>query len=87
MRKKDQRPSHRIDLSGFMVPVAVLQADQKFREMKIGEVLEMLNCNHETVRIFLRLFPKTAYELLSDEKMLGSSSLYRILLRKTGEIG
>ena len=86
--KTKHRPNHKIkiDLIGFMAPVAVLHADQEFRRMKAGEVLELLNCNHETMRMFLRLFPKSSYELLSDEKMHRSSSLYRILLKKTRDI-
>lgn len=85
-RKKNMRPGHQIDLSGLMVPVSVLQANQKFREIKTGETLEMLNCNHETLKMFLQVIPETAYELLSDRKMRETSSLYRIRLKKTKEI-
>jgi len=75
-----------LDLNGFMAPVAALQAVQKFREMKTGECLEMVNCNHETMRMILRFFPKSAYQLLDEEKMPQQSFLYRVMMRKIDEI-
>ena len=75
-----------LDLNGFMAPVAALQAVQKFREMKTGKCLEMVNCNHETMRMILRFFPKSAYQLLDEEKMPQQSFLYRVMMRKIDEI-
>lgn len=78
--------NHIIDLSGFMAPVAALQAVQKFREMKAGECLEMINCTQETMRMILRFFPKSAYQLLGEEKMPVQSFLYRVTMRKIDDI-
>ena len=78
--------NYKLDLNGFMAPVAALQAVQKFREMKTGECLEMVNCNHETMRMILRFFPKSAYQLLDEEKMPQQSFLYRVMMRKIDEI-
>ncbi|MBC2717597.1 MAG: hypothetical protein HF978_20025 [Desulfobacteraceae bacterium] len=78
--------NHIIDLSGFMAPVAALQAVRKFREMKTGECLEMVNCNHETMRMILRFFPKSAYQLLDEEKMPVQFFLYRVMMRKIDDI-
>jgi len=78
--------NHIIDLSGFMAPVAALQAVQKFREMNTGECLEMVNCNHETMRMILRFFPKSSYQLLDEKKMTVQSFLYRVMMRKIAEI-
>ncbi len=73
-----------IDLNGFMASVAALQAVQKFREMKMGECLEMVNCNHETMRMIFRFFPRSAYQLRDEEKMSVQSCLYRIMMRENG---
>jgi len=80
------QPNHITNLSGFMAPVAALQAVRQFREMKMGECFEMVNCNHETMRMILRFFPKSSYQLLEEEKMTEQSYLYRIKIRKTGLI-
>jgi len=78
--------NHIIDFVGLIAPVAALQAVEKFREMRIGECLEIKNCNHETKKIILRFFPKSSYQLLHKEKMPEQSFLYRIVIQKTGEI-
>lgn len=85
MRLKNQL-NHIIDLGGLIAPVATLQAVQKFREMEIGEGLEMKNCNHETKTMVLRFFPKSSYQLLHEKKMRGKSFLSRVMIRKTGDI-
>jgi len=85
MRLKNQS-KHSVDLVGLIAPVAALQAVQQFREMKTGECLEMKNCNHETMKMILRFFPKAAYQLLHKERMHRKSSLYQVKIRKTGHI-
>jgi len=84
-KMKDQL-NYTIDLGGLIAPVAALQAVEKFREMKIGECLEIINCNHETMKMILRVFPKAAYQLLHKERMYRKSSLYQVKIRKTGHI-
>ncbi len=86
MSQMKNQSNYIIDLSGLMAPVGALQAVQKFREMKTGECLEMVNCNHETMRMILRFFPKPSYQLLQKQKMSEQSFLYRIVIQKIGEI-
>jgi len=80
------QPNHIIDLVGLIAPVAALQAVEKFREMKTGECLEMINCNHETKKMILQFFPKSSYQLLHEKKMHPNSFSYQIAIQKTGEI-
>jgi len=81
-RKKTMATDQRIDLYGVMVPVSVLQANRKFSDMNVGEILEIRNCDRETLAMFLKLLPKNAYVLLSDRKTREPSSLNRIRIKK-----
>ena len=78
--------NHIINLNGLLAPVAVLQIVRMFREIKIDERIEMVNCNHEIGKMVLRVLPKPAYHLLDKENMYEKSDLYRVLIQKTGEI-
>ena len=81
-RKKNMPADQRIDLYGVMVPVSVLQANRKFSDMNVGEILEIRNCDPETLAIFFKVIPKNAYVLLSDRKTREPSSLNRIRIKK-----
>ncbi|MDY6833050.1 MAG: hypothetical protein SWC96_14630 [Thermodesulfobacteriota bacterium] len=81
-RKKSMTADQQIDLYGVMVPVSVLQANRKFSDMNVGEVLEIRNCDRETLALFLKVIPKNACVLLSDRKTREPSSLNRIWIKK-----
>jgi TusA-related sulfurtransferase len=81
-----EQPYHTINLLGLIAPVAVLEVDHKFRKMRIGETMEMLNCNHETMTMVIRFLPKASFQLLHTKRMRRKLFLYRVMVRKIGDI-
>ena len=70
---------HIFDLRGMIIPVSLLKITQALREIKSGEVVEIVGSDPETRRDLFKILRAFSYELLNvdDEK-----TVYRVRLRK-----
>ncbi len=72
-------PDHILDLRGAVIPLTLLKISQEFREIKVGETMEILLNDPDTRRDLFKILPAFSYKLmdLNDE-----GSFYRIRLIK-----
>ena len=70
---------HILDLRGTIIPVSLLKITQALREIKSGEVVEIVGSDPETRRDLFKILRAFSYQLLNvhDEK-----TVYRVRLRK-----
>lgn len=68
-----------LDLKGMIAPLTFLKITHAFREIKTGEIIEIIGTDPETRRNFSKVLGETSYELLNVESKKG---LYLIRLRK-----
>ena len=74
-----QTPNRRLDLLGFFCPVPVHQTRKILKEMKEGELLEVLGDDPETLHDMPALCERISAELIS---IVEESGEYRFLIKK-----
>ena len=70
---------HTLDLRGMIIPVTFLKVTQALREIKSGEIVEIVGSDPQTRRDLFKILRTFSYQLLNvdDEK-----TVYRVHLRK-----
>lgn len=71
---------HRLDIQGVMVPISLLKITQAFREIKTGEILEILSDDPDTREDLFRVLKIFHYQLINIQE---KNSSYCIQLKKT----
>ena len=74
-----ETPNRRLDLLGFFCPVPVHQTRKILKEMKEGELLEVLGDDPETLHDMPALCERISVELIS---IVEESGEYRFLIKK-----
>jgi len=76
--------NYRLDFRGSITPITLLKVTQKVMEMAPDEIIEIQGSDPDTKQDLFRVLPESSYELISMDmtEIMGSESLYRILLRK-----
>jgi len=59
---------HTLDLRGMILPFVLLKVSNAFKEMRIGESLEILLGDPDSVRDLLKILPPLSYELTAIKK-------------------
>ena len=72
-------PNRRLDLLGFFCPVPVHETRKMLKEMKEGELLEVVGDDTETLHDMPALCDRISAELIS---IVEESGEYRFLIRK-----
>lgn len=72
-----------LDARGLFCPEPVMMLHNHIRDMKIGEVVEILATDPSTTRDFIKFCAFLNQELLLNEKQQG---VYRFLIRKTNGV-
>ena len=74
-------PDHIVDLRNAIIPLTLLKISQKFREIELGEIMEIWVDDPDIKRDVFKILPPFSHELitLNDE-----GSFYRIRLVKRG---
>ena len=78
----NQKADHRIDLRGFIFPIALLKASQAFREMLPEQILEIVCHDLDTKNDLLKIIPSYACELILAEET-DDGSAFRFQMKKT----
>ena len=74
-----QTPNRRLDLLGFFCPVPVHETRKMLKEMKEGELLEVVGDDPETLQDMPALCDRIPAELIS---IIEESGEYKFLIRK-----
>ena len=74
-----ETPNRRLDLLGFFCPVPVHETRKILKEMKEGELLEVIGDDPETLHDMPALCERISAELIS---IVEESGEYRFLIRK-----
>ena len=74
-----QTPNRRLDLLGFFCPVPVHETRKMLKEMKEGELLEVVGDDPETLQDMPALCDRISAELIS---IVEESGEYKFLIRK-----
>ena len=67
---------HTLDLRGMILPFVLLKVSNAFKEMRIGESLEILLGDPDSVRDLLKILPPLSYELTAIKKMKKRISIF-----------
>ena len=72
---------HKLDLRDAIIPLSLLKISHEFREIKVGETMEILLNDPGAKRDLFKILPAASYEVtqLNDEGLF-----YRIRLIKKG---
>ncbi|MDM8522103.1 sulfurtransferase TusA family protein [Desulfococcaceae bacterium HSG8] len=70
---------HHLDVRGAIVPITLLKVTGAFREIKPGEILEILGSDPDTRKELFQVLNAFRYQLMDIEE--GKAS-YRIRLKK-----
>lgn len=62
---------HRLDLRGMILPFVLLKVSSSFKEIGIGETLEILLGDSDSLPDLLKILPPLSYELTALEKIEG----------------
>ncbi|GBC63494.1 hypothetical protein DENIS_4488 [Desulfonema ishimotonii] len=76
------KPEYSIDLSGVEISFSLLKITQIFREMRVGERLEIKGCDAETRTDIFKILPPSACRTVAGEE----ESPHRFLLVKAKSI-
>jgi TusA-related sulfurtransferase len=74
-----KRHNYFLDLRNTIIPFALLDATEAFRQLKEGETMEIIVGDTETRVDLLKVLPSSFYELI---KIRGGESFSRIFLKK-----
>ncbi len=79
-----QKKIHSLDMSGLIAPITFLQVNQAFRQMKAGEILEILEDDPDTRQDVFQVMNRFDYQILNIDDQ---ETFFRICLkkRKTGK--
>ena len=72
-----KEPTHRLNVIGFHCPVPVAEAKKALRQMRNGEILEVLADDPETYHDIPLLMMRSSHTLLSIERIAGE---YKFLI-------
>ena len=72
----------RFDLRGSILPFSMLRISNHFKEMKAGEILEVVWSDPGVPHDLLRVLPASAYEVLTTEAIKSNQSQFRMRIRK-----
>ena len=83
--KKENKPppGHVLDLRGGISPFTLLKVSDTFRQMRKGEVLEVLWSNPETSSQIKKILPRDSWEVVRTEEIREKESWFSIQLKKT----
>ena len=73
----------RFDLRGSVLPFSMLQISNHFKEMKPGEILEVVWSDPGAPDDLLRVLPVSAYEILATKEIQDNESQFLMRLKKT----
>lgn len=73
--------AHKLDLRGLLTPFTLLKVTQTFREIQVGEILELLWGAPADSAALFKVLPASSYELISMET-IETGKTCRILLKK-----
>ena len=81
---KDNRiaPGHVLDLRGGISPFTLLKVSDTFRQMRRGEVLEVLWSNPETSSQIKKILPRDSWEVIKMEEIRDRGSWFTIQIKK-----
>ena len=71
------KPTHRLNVIGFQCPIPVAEAKKALRQMRNGEILEVLADDPETYHDIPLLMMRSSHNLLSIESSAGE---YKFLI-------
>jgi TusA-related sulfurtransferase len=71
--------NYSLDLRNLIIPFALLNATEAFRQMKSGETMEILVGDPDTKEDLLKVLPSSLYNLIEIRK---EEFFYRVLLKK-----
>ena len=71
------KPTHRLNVIGFYCPIPVAEAKKALRQMRNGEILEVLADDPETYHDIPLLMMRSSHNLLSIESSAGE---YKFLI-------
>jgi len=77
----ERLPDHKLDLRDAIIPLTLLKISQEFREIKVGETMEILVNDPDTKRDLFKILPASSYEVM---QLNDVGSFYRIGLIKKG---
>ena len=72
-------PDHKLDLRDAIIPLTLLKISQEFREIKVGEMMEILVNDPGTKRDLFKILPASSYKLT---QLSNVGSFYQIRLIK-----
>lgn len=70
---------HYLDIRGAIVPITLLKVTRAFREIKQGEILEILGSDPDTLRDLFQVLNAFHYQLMDIKE---KKTFYRIRLKK-----
>ncbi|MCP4113880.1 MAG: hypothetical protein GY737_00465 [Desulfobacteraceae bacterium] len=76
-------PGRVLDLRGGISPFTLLKVSDTFRQMRKGEVLEVLWSNPETSSQIKKILPRDSWEVVGTEEIRKKESWFSIQLKKT----
>ncbi len=82
----NKEPDHVLDLTGTMIPLALLKVSAFFREMRVHETVEVVGADLETKEDLLKVLPASCCEVVEINAGGSDQSVYRVLFRKTGKL-
>jgi TusA-related sulfurtransferase len=74
-----ERHDYSLDLRNTIIPFALLDATEAFRQLKSGETIEILVGDPDTQGDLLKVLPSSLYELIEIRR---EESFFRIFLKK-----
>jgi TusA-related sulfurtransferase len=74
-----QKSDYSLDLRNRIIPFALLNATEAFRQLKGGEIMEILVGDPDTKGDLLKVLPSSLYELV---EIRTEESFFRIFLKK-----
>lgn len=77
--------AHKLDLRGLLTPFTLLKVSQTFREIQVGEILEVLWGEPADTAALFKVLPASSYQLISMETVetaVAKAKACRILIKK-----
>jgi TusA-related sulfurtransferase len=71
------------DLRGTIIPFALLQISNLFKEMKPGEFMEIVGDDASISKDLKRILPESTCEFSFNENCTGNEPLFKVQLKKT----
>lgn len=81
----NKEPDHVLDITGTVIPLALLKVSALFREMQVHETLDVVGADLETKEDLLKVLPASCCKVVEIKAGSLDQPVYRILFRKTGK--